>query len=471
MESLSIFRKWSLLVNNKIPCRYVLVLTGFFSLISLHFNRVNLSVVINVISDADIINVHHFDNSKFNWSHSMQGFILSSFFIGYMVSHIIGGIISAIYGPKLTLMFCVFGSSIVTFLMPMAIKQRSTSLFIILRIVCGVFSGPGMSAIHDLSSRWSPSKETTRITIFIHSGNFGGTLLSYAIGGRMVASSADGWISFFYLCSSIGMIWCIFAAFILYDNPSIHPRITEKERNLIIQDQQAHTKFKSPKEIPFRKILGSKAFYPLLIGHFCNNFIMYTYVTGSTKYFKHFLSIPVDTASYYSIFPFAGQFILCILSPIITDKIRTKNLVNTNTIRKINTFLGFTLSGIFILITAFLSSENITVVVLIMTLGLSFLAFNQSGIFVTMIEICPSLSGVIIGITNTAGSMAGIINPYVSGLIVDYTSNYAFGMRIFFILTSIIGFFGAFIFVKYSTSTKQNWDETRDETTLLTSRL
>lgn len=441
------------------PARYVFVIMGFTSLINLYLTRANISVIINEIADYNLTAEQAENLGKFNWNHSLQGLVLSSFFIGYMSMHLIGGLMTTIYGPKLTLMFSVFGSALATLFMPLSLQYRSVGAFIFLRVLCGFFSGPGYSALHDVIGRWAPAQESTVIAIITHSGNIIGTLLTYLIGGNMVSGFDKGWIFFFYFTAITSVIWTILAQFMLFDSPDLHPRISEEEKKYIMSSQKPHHQIHSFREVPWKKILTSKAFYPLVVTHFCNNFILYSYLTGSTKYFKNYLHISVMTASYYSMIPFIGNFIISIISPIVTDKIKNKNIVSLTNIRKINSILGFTLAAIFSFIIGDVPATNTVAVVSVMTLGLSLLAFNQSGFFVTIIDVCPSLAGIVIGLTNTIGSMAGAANPYISGYIVDTVGNYQFGMKIFFILSGCISLFGGIIFAIFATAEKQDWDE------------
>lgn len=40
---------------------------------------------------------------RYNWSQEQQGYVLSSFFVGYLISHIPGGMLAEKFGGKWTL--------------------------------------------------------------------------------------------------------------------------------------------------------------------------------------------------------------------------------------------------------------------------------------------------------------------------------------------------------------------------------
>ena len=72
----------------------------------------------------------------FDWDERTQGLILSSFFWGYVCTHIPGGMLADKFGGKYTLGIGIFGTSIFTMLVPAAAKAGAGWL-IVTRIVTG----------------------------------------------------------------------------------------------------------------------------------------------------------------------------------------------------------------------------------------------------------------------------------------------------------------------------------------------
>lgn len=58
----------------------------------------------------------------YNWSQSQQGYILSSFYIGYVLTHVPGGVIAERYGGKWTLSLGILSTAIFTILTPLAVE-------------------------------------------------------------------------------------------------------------------------------------------------------------------------------------------------------------------------------------------------------------------------------------------------------------------------------------------------------------
>ena len=59
---------------------------------------------------------------SFDWSESLQGIILSSFFWGYVITHIPGGMLAEKFGGKWTLSLGILSTAIFTLITPVVIN-------------------------------------------------------------------------------------------------------------------------------------------------------------------------------------------------------------------------------------------------------------------------------------------------------------------------------------------------------------
>lgn len=103
--------------------RYVVVVMAFLGFMNLYLTRVNLSVAIVAMTENRtvvgedgsvafvgwggggvrvmfglMILIAFFQERDFDWSSSVQGYVLSSFFYGYLVTQIPGGMLAARLG-------------------------------------------------------------------------------------------------------------------------------------------------------------------------------------------------------------------------------------------------------------------------------------------------------------------------------------------------------------------------------------
>ena len=55
-----------------------------------------------------------------------------------------------------------------------------------------------------------------------------------------------------------------------------------------------------------------------------------------------------------------------------------------------------------------------------MTVGIGLSGFIESGYFVNQLDIAPPFASVLMGVSNTAGTMSGIISPTLTGFITQH---------------------------------------------------
>ena len=69
--------------------------------------------------------------------------------------------------------------------------------------------------------------------------------------------------------------------------------------------------------------------------------------------------------------------------------------------------------------TSYVGCDNTTLAVVLFSLALSITALNMSSYNVNHLDIAPRYAGVLMGITNTAGTIPGMIGPYVVGYLTN----------------------------------------------------
>jgi len=84
-------------------------------------------------------------------------------------------------------------------------------------------------------SKWVPSLERSTIGAFVMAGTQFGTVISLPLSGWLCDFTEvdNGWPLTFYVPGAIGVFWMIGWVFLVYDNPSVHPRISEEEKRYI----------------------------------------------------------------------------------------------------------------------------------------------------------------------------------------------------------------------------------------------
>lgn len=96
--------------------------------------------------------------------------ILSSFYIGYMLTHIPGGILAERFGGKYTLGLGILSTAAFTVLTPITVEKGGAYGLIALRILMGLGEGTTFPALSALLASWVPEKERSKIGSFVFGG-------------------------------------------------------------------------------------------------------------------------------------------------------------------------------------------------------------------------------------------------------------------------------------------------------------
>lgn len=141
--------------------------------------------------------------AEFDWSPSIKGLILSSFFYGYIVTQLPAGYLAAKYGGRRIFGIGVAASSLLTILTPIFAR---TSLYLLLaaRVMEGLFEGVVYPAIHAVWARWAPPLERSKLATIAFSGSYFGTVVALPLSGFLAETL--GWPSIFVFFGKFKML-------------------------------------------------------------------------------------------------------------------------------------------------------------------------------------------------------------------------------------------------------------------------
>lgn len=88
----------------------------------------------------------------YKWSTTEQGIIMGSFYIGYLLTHIPGGILAEIFGGKQVLGLGILFTALTTLIHPLVIQNSNGQYWplVILRIIVGLGEGTTYPALTSL---------------------------------------------------------------------------------------------------------------------------------------------------------------------------------------------------------------------------------------------------------------------------------------------------------------------------------
>nr|XP_009804712.1 PREDICTED: sodium-dependent phosphate transport protein 1, chloroplastic-like [Nicotiana sylvestris] len=249
------------------PKRWVIVLLCFSAFLLCNMDRVNMSIAILPMA------------SEYHWGPTTVGLIQSSFFWGYLLTQIAGGIWADTVGGKAVLGFGVVWWSVATVLTPIAAKLGLPFLFVV-RAFMGIGEGVAMPAMNNILSKWVPVSERSRSLALVYSGMYLGSVTGLAFSPLLIHNF--GWPSVFFSFGSLGTVW--FAVWLnkAYSSPLDDPELRPEEKKLILSSSVSKEPVKS---IPWKLILSKPPVWALIVSHFCHNWGTFILLTWMPTYY------------------------------------------------------------------------------------------------------------------------------------------------------------------------------------------
>nr|DAD18948.1 TPA_asm: hypothetical protein HUJ06_020411 [Nelumbo nucifera] len=342
------------------PKRWVIVLLCFSAFLLCNMDRVNMSIAILPMSQ------------EFNWNSATVGLIQSSFFWGYLLTQIIGGIWADKIGGKLVLGFGVVWWSVATVLTPLAAKVGLPFL-LIMRAFMGIGEGVAMPAMNNILSKWVPVSERSRSLALVYSGMYLGSVIGLAFSPVLIHNF--GWPSVFYSFGSLGSIWFALWLSKAHSSPQEDPELHIEEKKLILGESQS----KEPVSvIPWKLILSKAPVWALIISHFCHNWGTFILLTWMPTYYNQVLKFNLTESGLFCVLPWLTMAVFANLGGWIADTLVSKGLSIT-AVRKIMQSIGFLGPAFFLTQLSYVRTPAMAVLCMACSQGSD--AFSQSGLY------------------------------------------------------------------------------------------
>lgn len=392
--------------------RWTIVGLCFVAFLLCNMDRVNMSIAILPMSE------------EFNWTPTTVGLVQSSFFWGYLLTQVAGGIWADSLGGKHVLGFGVIWWSLATMLTPITATMGLPAL-LFARACMGVGEGVAMPAMNNLLSRWVPVKERSRSLAFVYSGMYLGSVTGLAFSPGLIHRFR--WPSVFYSFGSLGVLWFLAWQRMAHSKPSEDPSVSPEERAYIAEGGGgkaggggggAHGGGGDPlpQKIPWRLLLSKAPTWAIIICHFCHNWGTFIILTWMPTYYRDVLGFSLTESGLFSVLPWLTMAIFANVGGWIADLLIARGAGITR-VRKVMQTIGFLGPALCLTLLSHVNSAPLAVLCMMGSQGCD--AFSQSGLYSNHLDIGPRYSGVLLGISNTAGVLAGVIGTYVTGYILQ----------------------------------------------------
>ncbi|MFT6432254.1 MAG: ACS family sodium-dependent inorganic phosphate cotransporter [Candidatus Azotimanducaceae bacterium] len=411
--------------------RYTVIAMCFAATFVCYIDRVNISVAIIPMSE------------EFGWDVRTQGAILSSFYVGYLVMMIYGGRLADRYGGKLVLGFGVLIWSLFTIVTPWAAVAGLIGLFIT-RIGMGLGEAVTFPSVYSLITRWFPADEKSKAVAFNSSGIPIGTVFALIVTPVIVVHL--GWQWAFYLFGMVGVLWYLAWRKLVSSTPQEHPTISAQE--LAYLEENASASGAVEETLPLMGFLRNKAVWAVIVAHFCSNWTLYVILSWLPKYVNEGLGVSFAAIGLIAMLPHITSFFCLNIAGNIADRM-IKSGMDVTFVRKLMQTIAF--GGLATCLLLISTVDTVWAAIGILCLGKVFSAAGVGGYAVNHMDISPRHAGTLMGITNTAGTIPGIIGVFITGLILEATNSWAMVFQV----TAGVTLFGMVFYLIFASGEQQ----------------
>lgn len=390
----------------------------------------------------------------------MQGVILSSFYWGYVLTQVPGGLLAERFGGKWTLGLGIFSTAIFTLLTPFVAHTYGSTGLIVLRILMGLGEGVTYPAISVLLAEWAPPQERTKIASLVMSGGMLGTVLGTGLSGILIQYFSVGWPLVFYVFGAFAVMWFFAWVILCYELPKDHPFISEGEKKYIDDSVREHS-HKQKQETPWKHILTSHPVWALCLAKSGFSWGTHTMLSDLPKYMANVLNFSVQSNGLLSALPYLLAWLVSNVVSWLGDWLIETGKISRTHLRKLYGALSAVVSACFLVGASYAGCDRIFVVILF-TIGGGLMGFFYPSVVVNPNDLSPNYSGTIMAMANVFTSLSGVATPYVAGVLT--TNQTLLEWRNVFWITFVVSTVTALIYGIWGDAEVQHWNDPKRST-------
>ncbi len=387
---------------------FVVVLLCFAAIFISYIDRSNISVAAVAMKD------------EFKWSETTKGYVLSAFFVGYILLQVVSATFANKYGGRMLLGLAVVWWSLFTMLTPPA-AYLSLGALLGARVALGLGEAAVFPACINMVGRWVPTEKRSRATATFTSGLSLGTVFSLPVTGYLVREY--GWPNPFYVFGAMGLVWALFWFRLVGPGRGVPEETTNEGR-----------------EIPWGRVLRTPAVWAIISNHFCHNWTLYVLLAWLPSYLKAAFGLSLASAGLLSAAPPLTSFFGANVAGVVADALMARGRSRTF-VRKVMQGVGLFGAAAFLLLVPLAPNAQAAVALVCCAAGA--LSFCMAGFSPNTFDVAPRFADVVWGISNTFATIPGIVGVAVTGKIVDRTGSFSAA----FVLSACIAIAGGVFYM------------------------
>lgn len=369
---------------------------------------------------------------------TQTGIVLSSFFLGYAIMQIPGGLLADKFGAKKVLLGAVIFWSIFTGLTAIA---WSLAALVVIRFLFGIGEGGFQPSAAKIISTSFPTNERGKaMSILLSSGAIMGMLVPIISAILLVTI---GWRMFFAIAGALGIIIALlYVKFI-----RIPASVEEDTEEGTLEESTS----KGPEKGVLRVLVKMPAMWSLILACFTVYSVSWGLNSWLPKYLTDVRGLDILSIGGLQMIPGVVTLVAMFAFGPLIDKLSLQT----------NKVLG-AVSAVFLAVFLFLmfGTSSITLFIVYQSVIVIFMTYIIILLPSFVLKIIPSkYAGTAVGMANTGGQIAGFLTPILIGYMVDvFDGSYNAAVWMLVILASVC------VLAIISTKTKKQQGDEQYET-------
>ncbi|MBI3665615.1 MAG: MFS transporter [Acidobacteria bacterium] len=343
---------------------------------------------------------------SFSLSPQSSGLLLSAFFWSYAALQVPAGWVVDRLGVKWPYAIAFLFWSVIS---ASTALVGSLAALLAVRVLLGVgesiVTPAGMRYIR---SHFAEKERGLAIGVFMS-----GTKYGPALGGPIAAYLVRdyGWQWMFVLTGAGCLLWLFPWVLLMRNGEGGVPAVAEP----------GATDRRTGESASWGAILASPVMWGTFLATFCYMYFVYFCMTWMPIYFKQRRGLSLTNSGWFTFMSFGGMATIAILAGFAADRLIGRG-ADPVRVRKIFSIAGFVLASSQI-IGAF--TNSIPVALFFAVFSLSGLGLTTANYWALTQTLMPgSVIGRVAGIQNTAANLAGVVSPWVTGVIIHQTGRF-----------------------------------------------
>jgi len=366
-----------------------------------------LATTVNYIDRQILALIKEFLDKELGWTNEQFGLVNSAFQAAYAVGLFAFGWFIDRYGTKIGYAVSITLWSVAALTHALV---ASVGGFFSARVFLGFSEGGNFPAAIKAVALWFPRRERALATAIFNSGTNVGAIVAPALVPAIAFTL--GWRWAFIFAGLMGFLWLLLW-FPFYSVPEQSKRLAKAEFDYIHSDRDEAAAGGTP--IGWRRALGYRQTWGFIVAKFLTDPVWWFFLIWLPAYFLQTRGLDIKKSWLHLVTIYVIVTVLSIAGGWLTGAFQNRGWTVTRA-RKTGMFL-FALCVLPILLVT--RAGDWPAVLLIGLAGAAHQAWSAN-LFTTTSDVFPKKDiGTITGLGGMAGSVGGILFPWVTGRLID----------------------------------------------------